>query len=83
LGDFYQRLDQAIREENYYNNSAEYKQYAQILTANPELELKQSTAQKYNNVQTLIEAEFLVVSSAYEKWVQQHKSHEKAPPPVY
>lgn len=72
LGDFYQRTKRIAREENYYNNSSEYKGYLKILDQNPDLQIKQATSQKINSVNDLVDNQFLTVSQDYIDWAKEH-----------
>src|ERR671921_1608603 len=45
-GHFHKQAARAVREGQYYNNSALYKKYLQILEGNPTLQVKQETARE-------------------------------------
>jgi hypothetical protein len=57
------------REGNHWNDSAQYKQYLQVLENNPRLTLRQATSKEIKSVNDLLEEQFLVVSDDYVSWV--------------
>ena len=69
LSYFREQVARAVREENYWNNSAQYKQYLAVLGRNTSLTLKQDTSKEIASVNDLLEDQFLVVSDAYVRWV--------------
>ena len=64
-----EQAKQAVREEQYYENSAVYKKCLKVLDSNPSLQLKKETAREIKTVTDLVENEFLVVSDDYVGWV--------------
>ncbi len=66
---FHDRVALAIREENYFQNSAKYKMYKEVLDRNPSLRMKLDTARELVSVNDLLEDQFLVVSEDYLNWV--------------
>jgi len=68
-GYFREQVARAVREEQYYENSAAYKKYFQVLASNPNLQIKQETAREIESVNDLVENRFLVVSEDYLSWV--------------
>lgn len=74
VSNFYDRTVQAVEEESYYQNSAEYKRYLAVLGKNPSLEIRRETSQKINSVNDLIKNQFLIVSQDYLNWVKNKTS---------
>jgi len=64
---------QAVREEHHYNNSAEYKEYLQVLEGNPTLRVKHDTSKEIQGVNDLLENGFLIVSEDYVGWVSDEE----------
>jgi flagellar biosynthesis chaperone FliJ len=64
-GHFHEQAARAVQEESYWNNSADYKKYLQVLDENPTLQVKQETAREIKSVDDLVEDGFLVVSEEY------------------
>lgn len=69
LGRFREHAARAVREENYWENSAEYKAYLEVLDENPALRVRQETSQEIGDAEELVEKQFLVVSDDYLRWV--------------
>jgi hypothetical protein len=74
VGNFHEQAAQAVREENHWNYSAQYKQYLEVLDKNPRLTLKRDTSQEIGNVNDLLEEQFLVVSEDYVNWVDAEEA---------
>jgi hypothetical protein len=68
IGDFYERALLAVKERNHANDSAKYKKFLETLERNPELQIKQETAQQLKDVNELVDNQFLVVSGDYVAW---------------
>ncbi|MFC1851372.1 glycosyltransferase family 2 protein [candidate division CSSED10-310 bacterium] len=64
---FKEQVKNAVRHEQYLNDSKEYKQYLTKQKNNPYLKLKQSTAKRLKSVNQLVNEDFLVVSNDYLK----------------
>src|SRR5215203_2830578 len=64
-GYFHKQAAQAVQEENYWNDSADYKRYLQVLDKNPTLQVKRESARELRGVNDLVENGFLVVSEEY------------------
>lgn len=60
----------AIREGQYWQGSAEYRLYHKVLEHNPNLGIRQPSSLQLRTADDLIEQGFMVVSPAYEDWVQ-------------
>ena len=69
VGHFREQAARAVREENHWNDSAQYKQYLEVLNKSPSLTLRRDTSQWFENVDDLLEQQFLVVSEDYVSWV--------------
>jgi hypothetical protein len=69
LEHFREQTVRAVKEENYYNNSVQYKKYLEVLDRNPSLRVKQETSREIDSVNDLLENQFLVVSDDYVSWV--------------
>ena len=73
ISNFPVKVKEAVRLENYQNNSYEYKKYHDVLERNPDLVFKQKTSRLLRNVNELVDNEFLVVSQDYMNWVEKCK----------
>ena len=69
--DFYRRCQVAVDRKNYYKESTEYRDYLSALQEEPQLSLKQETAQEYFSASALAEAGLLWVSPAYRDCCQK------------
>src|SRR5215213_5788845 len=58
-GHFHKQAARAVREGQYYNNSALYRKYLRVLEGNPTLRLKGETAREIESVNELVENGFL------------------------
>lgn len=67
-GDFHCRVERAVREENYYHASHEYKCYSAVLQMRPSVELRQPTSQVLDDPEILLNNGFLVASDAYKRF---------------
>src|SRR5215218_28133 len=77
-GYFHQQAAKAVREGQYYNSSALYKKYLQVLEGNPDLQVKRESAGELGSVNDLVEDGFLVVSEEYMMLVyEQEEEHKK------
>src|SRR5215217_4816287 len=72
-GYFHKQAAQAVQEENYWNDSADYKRYLQVLDKNPTLQVKRESARELKGVNDLVENGFLVVSEEYLMRVYQEE----------
>ena len=79
VGHFYEQAAQAVREENHWNDSAQYKQYLEVLEKNPRLTLRQDTSKEIKSVNDLLEEQFLVVSDDYVNWVDAEEERRVVP----
>src|SRR5215207_8389327 len=84
-GYFHKQAAQAVREGQYYNASARYKRYLEVLEKDPSLRVKRESARELKGVNDLVENGFLVVSEEYMMVVykeeeEKHKSAEHTPP---
>jgi len=68
---FYERCRLAVDRKNYYQESAQYREYLSALQHDPHLTLKRETAQPYVSISALADAGLLWVSPAYRKYCQQ------------
>lgn len=75
LSNLPKQAEQAIAEGQYWQNSVEYHQYYNVLDHTPDLEIKQPTSQRLEHANDLLDQGFIVVSPAYEAWVDQ--AHRK------
>ncbi|MEN8443715.1 MAG: glycosyltransferase family 2 protein [Cyanobacteria bacterium J06555_13] len=72
--DFYTSTAKAVKAENHWRNSAEYKAYWAVLQANNQqtkLVLYQPSSYKLNKVDDLIEQAFLFVSTEFAEFLRQ------------
>jgi hypothetical protein len=74
VGHFHEQAAQAVREENHWNDSAQYKQYLAVLVENPRLSLRQETSREIKGVNDLLEEQFLAVSDDYVSWVNAEEA---------
>src|SRR5918997_4569682 len=74
---FHGQVARAVREGQYYNNSALYKKYLQVLEGNPDLLVKQENAREIESVNDLVENGFLVVSEDYMLLVYDEEERKK------
>jgi len=77
-GYLHKQAAQAVREGQYYNNSARYKRYLEVLDKNPALQMKQESARELKGVNDLVENGFLVVSEEYMMMVYQEEERKGA-----
>jgi len=68
---FYQRCRLAVERKNYYQESAEYREYLSALRRDSNLTLKRETAQRYVSTSALADAGLLWASPAYHTHCQQ------------
>jgi glycosyltransferase involved in cell wall biosynthesis len=69
LDRLYKQAVHAVSEKNYPNRHEKYEKYVDALEKNPELQIKRETARELQNVNELVENQFLVVSGDYMTWV--------------
>ena len=79
VGHFHDQAAQAAREENHWNNSAQYKQYLKVLNENPGLTLRQNTSKEIQSLNDLLEEQLLAISDDYVSWVNAEEER-RAPP---
>jgi Glycosyl transferase family 2 len=79
VGHFHEQAAQAAREGNHWNDSAQYKQYLEVLDKNPDLTLRQDTSKEIGGVNDLLEEGFLVVSDDYVSWVNAEEQRRALP----
>ena len=77
-GYFHKQAAQAVREGQYYNASARYKRYLEVLDKNPALKMKRESARELKGVNDLVENGFLVVSEEYMMMVYQEEERKGA-----
>ena len=77
-GYFHKQAAQAVREGQYYNASARYKRYLEVLDKNPSLRVKQESARELRSVNDLVENGFLVVSEEYMMRVYEEEERKEA-----
>jgi hypothetical protein len=66
IGDFYERVVLAVKEENRVSNSAKYKKYLEVLEQqNLELQIKKESALEIKDTNELVDNGFLVASGEY------------------
>ena len=79
VGNFYEHAAQAVREENHWNDSAQYKQYLGVLNENPGMTMRQETSKEMSGVNDLLDEQFLVVSNDYVSWVNAEEERRALP----
>ncbi|WP_071516656.1 glycosyltransferase family 2 protein [Geitlerinema sp. PCC 9228] len=74
IGNFYQKVKQAVASGQYYNNSAEYKSYKNTLQKNPSLNLYcEGHSIKLQGTEQLVNLGFLQVSDRYKQYVFENQ----------
>ncbi len=77
LSSFYDKVKDAVKTNRYaMSASHEYEMYWKRLEEDPDLNIKQETACKLENVNSLIEKDFLVVSEDYMQWAKKDSKNE-------
>ena len=70
---FYEKAEEAARTHRYgLGASHEYRAYWTVLCDDPKLSLHRPTAQRFRDVQQLVDLGFLQVSDRYRRWVLDH-----------
>jgi hypothetical protein len=62
---FYSRVVDAVQHRQYWNDSIEYQKYHNVLKDAPNASLCTATAHRLNNVNELIDTQFIHVSDEY------------------
>lgn len=65
LDNFRELTERAIQEGSYFDGSAEYRRYKEVLEETPELYLKRETSRELVGVDDLVSGGFLTVSEDY------------------
>ncbi len=74
VGDFYEKVKQAVGSGQYYNNSSEYKSYKNTLEKNPSLNLYcEGYSVKLQDTEQLLDLGFLQVSDRYKQYVFENQ----------
>ncbi len=79
VGPFYEQAARAVREQNHWNGSAQYKRYLEVLNENPGLTMRQDTSKVIQGVNDLLEEQLLVVSDDYVSWVDAEEERTVSP----
>ncbi|NTU78060.1 MAG: glycosyltransferase family 2 protein [Chloroflexales bacterium] len=79
-GGFADLVQRAVLEENYFRRSAEYKRYQEVLDHNPLLGIETPTAWPVEHTDELVERRFLVVSAAYNNWIETQRQRSRPAP---
>lgn len=66
---FHAQVEQAVREEHRLQGSFVYKIYKETLDREPVLRIKTDTARELKSVNDLLDAQLLVASEDYVRWV--------------
>jgi hypothetical protein len=70
VSSFYSKVTEAVASGRYgYLTSDEYASYMRGLERSPDLNLKLANARRLENVDQLLQDDFLIVSPAYERYV--------------
>ena len=76
ISSFYEKVMEAVKTDRYaLSASHEYEMYWKRLQLDPDLNIKQETTCKLENLSDLIENGFLVVSPKYMQWVKTHSKN--------
>lgn len=68
---FFGQTDKSVKNGNYWNNSAEYKQYKAVLDKDEMLDLYSDMSIKYQNQQQLLDSGLMLSSDDYRKLINQ------------
>jgi len=72
---FYEKVMEAVETQRYLQSAHdEYKMYWEKLQKEPGISIKQNTACKLTNINSLLESDFLVISEDYNKWVKENNN---------
>jgi Glycosyl transferase family 2 len=70
---FYEKAEEAARTHRYgLGASHEYRAYWAVLQDDPKLSLHRPTAQRFRDVDQLVELGFITESEQYRRWVADH-----------
>jgi Glycosyl transferase family 2 len=73
VSSFYVKVEEAVRTGRYgMRVTDEYKTYSQRLNGSANLNFKFDSAQRFTDLNQLIEDRFLLVSDKYREWVNDH-----------
>lgn len=70
---FREQAQRAVREENYYDDSAEYRKYLEVLGKTPAFDVRRPTSRELGGVNELVEEGFLFASEEYAKWADEEE----------
>jgi hypothetical protein len=83
VSSFAEKVEDAASSGRYGAVSTDdYRIYAEKLRREPELKLKLESAQRFVNLERLIENQFLIVSEKYRRWVGEHVQHNSVAPVI-
>jgi hypothetical protein len=69
--DFRAKVDDAVENRQYANDSWEYQRYQKVLQRDPDLQLGTDTSRVLRSVNDLVSAGFLQVTEEYRRWVER------------
>lgn len=76
---FYNKVKDSVADNRYLLGAfSQYQSYWKILKVEPDINIKDDTAYKLTNTNSLIDNEFLVVSESYIDWVKKIADVERA-----
>ncbi|MGI2901901.1 glycosyltransferase family 2 protein [Tolypothrix sp. VBCCA 56010] len=76
---FYQKVKEAVETKRYLQSADhEYKMYLEKLQRDPDINIKQDTACKFEDVNYLVKTNFLVVSDDYIQWVKDRSNNNSS-----
>ena len=79
VSSFYVKVEDAVRTGRYgMRVTDEYNTYSQHLNGSADLNFKFDSAQRFTNLNQLIEDRFLLVSDKYREWVKDHAREHSA-----
>jgi len=80
--DFHEKAEEAARTGRYgLGASHEYRAYWAVLADDAGLSLCRGPATRYDGVEQLVALDFLQVSDRYRRWVDEHGTPRRSPPP--
>ena len=76
---FFSKIQSALAEKQYFQDSSEYRKYAQVLQDQPDFSLMTSDALAFTGLEALVPAGFGYTSKHFQKFLDQTRSQQSAP----
>ena len=71
---FQDRIQDAIKNKQYWNDSLEYTKYHRVIEKIPDICFKTNSAEKFDSVNNLVHVNFLHITKEYIDWCEQHSA---------